>query len=166
MSCVGEALLALCMLRQKTIQAIRELLFVTLTERGRPAAGINATCPHGVEEVPHVEPGTDILGGVHLAARAQCVAAFFDHFRGKRNVARDDEVTGFQSLDDFVVGDIESPRDLKRVYVWRKRRVYRLVRNQRQLHTSPIGGPEKDLLGDNRTGVCINPYFHLMMSRA
>jgi hypothetical protein len=89
-----SALLALSMRREKTIQAIRKHLFVALTERGGATASINAACSHRVEKVSHVEPGANVLGSMHFASWAERVTALLDNFCGKRNVARDDEVTG------------------------------------------------------------------------
>jgi hypothetical protein len=54
---------------------------------------------------------------MHFAAWAERVATLLDNFCGKRNVARDDKVTGIQSLDNFIVSDVESLRYLNSVYV-------------------------------------------------
>ena len=118
-----SALLALKVLREKTIQAIRELLFVALTECGGPAASLNTACSHRIEKISHVKPGANILGSMQLASWAECVTTFFDNLCGKRNVTRDDEITGIQSLNNFIVSDIESSRYLNCVYVLRRGRV-------------------------------------------
>ncbi len=56
---------------------------------------------------------------MHFASWAERVTTFLDNFCGKRNVARDDKVTGIQSLNDFIVSDVESFCYLNSVYVRR-----------------------------------------------
>lgn len=87
-------LIAIGVFRQKSIEIIRERLFVALIKRRRSAAGINATCSHRIEKVSHVESRANVFCCVHFASRAECVTAFVDHFCSKRDVTGDDEVTG------------------------------------------------------------------------
>jgi hypothetical protein len=100
----------LCKLRKESVQVVGKFLLVALTEGGRTAVGLDSTRTHRVEKIAHVEACPNVLGGEHLTARAECVTAFVDGLGRQRNVAGYDEITRIQSLDDFVVGDVEAAR--------------------------------------------------------
>ena len=88
MRIIGSDTRVLC---QETVEVIGEVLAIPLAHRRWPA-GIHPTGPHRVQEVTHVEAGSNILRGVQFASRTQCVTALIDDLGGKRNIARDHEI--------------------------------------------------------------------------
>jgi hypothetical protein len=85
------------------IKVVREFLFVPLTISARTAAHLYAARSHGVHEISHIEFRADVFRGVQFAARTQGVTAFFDDLGGQGNIARNYQVSGLESFDDFVV---------------------------------------------------------------
>ena len=73
----------------------------------RRAAGVDAAGTQGIHKVSHVQARFYIVGRVEFSTRAECQAAFFDHFRRQGDVAGDDQVAGVKPFDDFIVGDVE-----------------------------------------------------------
>ena len=137
---------------QELIKLVGEFLLVTLTIGARASAHLDAARPHSVHEIPHIEFGPDIFPGVHFAAWTQDVTAFFDDLGGQRYIARNNQVSGAQSLDDFVVRNVEASRHLERADVLRRRCTQILIRHQGQLHTRPRCCTKQDVPGNDRTG--------------
>ena len=131
---------------------------VTLTERWR-STGIQATRPHGVQKVPHIEARPDIVPGMEFAARAERSRSFLYHFRRQGDVARDHQVTRFDSPHDFIVRDVEAGSDLKHPDDGRWRHAHGLVSYQGQGNARPLCCPEQNLFYNPRTSVGIDPDF-------
>jgi hypothetical protein len=114
---------------QETVEMVGKILSIPLAEGGR-ATGIDAAGTHSVEEIAHIQPGTNVFSRVHFAARAQRVAAFLDDLGGERDIAGDNEITGGASLYDFIVCDVETPGHLHRTDKIGVRRSQGLVRHE------------------------------------
>jgi hypothetical protein len=149
-----------CVLRQEPVEIVRKRLLVSLAKGGGATAHFDTARAHGVQEVPHVQSSSDVLRCVHLTARAQRMTAFFNGFSSQWNVAGNDEVAGIHSFDDLVVSDVKALLHLDGRYVSGRRRIQRLVRDQRERDASALGGAEQDFLYDDRTSVGVYPDFH------
>ena len=76
------------------------------------------------------------------------------------NIAGDDQVTGFHTLDDFVVRNIESRHHLDRSNVSQRWRAQCLIRDKGDQHAGSLRGSIEYLLNNNRAGIRVNPNVH------
>ncbi len=134
----------------------RERIAVGLRQRGRPADVIAAGA-HRLHEIPQCQHSAYRVWRIALTAGIECIRTLGDDVCRKRNVGRDDEVARQHVLHDLRIGDVESGCNLQHPQVGKTRHPQHLVRDQRHRNPGPLSRPEKYLLDDIRTGICIDP---------
>jgi hypothetical protein len=80
---------------------------IALIQRGR-ATGIDTARAKRFHEVPHIQSGPDIVGGIEFTTRAKRNAVFFDNVCSQRDIAGDDKVAVSHTFDNLVVSDVEA----------------------------------------------------------
>lgn len=90
------------------------------------------------------------------------MCAFVEHFVGQWNVAGDDQVAGLTSLHDFLIGNVKARGHLNTGDVFGAGNLDPLVGDQGHVGLCSVGGAKDDFFDHHRTGVCIDPYFHVL----
>jgi hypothetical protein len=100
---------------------------------------------------------------VQLAARVKSNGVFVDDFGGQRNIGGDDKISRLTTLNDFIVGYIETLLYLKK----RNKRGFgdfkKLVGYQSNRNFCPSCSPEQNFLYNDWAGVGVYPDFHRLL---
>ena len=92
-----------------------------------------------------------------LTADTDGDARLFDDASRERNISRDHDITGFEQLDDPVVGDVSAFRNGQQPNQIGGRNAHGLIGNQNQLNLKSSGGSIKNLPDRHRAGIRIDP---------
>src|SRR5439155_14930032 len=144
---------------QETIEVIGEALPVALIEWRRAPEDI-AGGPQLLHEIAHGEALSDVVLRIQLASRVERVSSAPDHLGGQGYVGGDHQVAGLDLLDDRLVGDVEALRHADGLDERGWRHAKQRVGDQRRQDLRPLGGPEDDLLDDQRARIGIDPDLH------
>src|SRR5690606_23019515 len=99
------------LLHQKSVQLISKLHSITLMQWWWPATLLTAGA-HRIHKVSNIQARTDVFFGKTFAPRTEGMRAFGNHFCGKRNVGRDDQIASDALFHDLVIGNVKAGRHL------------------------------------------------------